>query len=120
MGVYSTGDHVWFLSGLHPARLRGGQGSLGSTRSRLLSGHTGGATRGGDRSGQGHETRGCVGHPPARRSPLIVTENGSYAVVRLSSYTLEYEADGLGKTWFKVRDAATIRHLRDDVNGLKA
>ena len=61
-----------------------------------------------------------MGQPPARRSPLIVTENGSYAVVRLSSYTLEYEADGLGKTWFKVRDAATIRHLRDDVNGLKA
>jgi len=49
-----------------------------------------------------------------------VTENGSYAVVRLSSYTLEYEADGLGKTWFKVRDAATIRYLRDDVDGLKA
>ena len=45
---------------------------------------------------------------------------GAYAVVRLSSYTLEYEADGLGKTWFKVRDAATIRQLRDYVDGLRA
>jgi len=36
------------------------------------------------------------------------------------SYTLEYEADGLGKTWFTVRAAATIRALRAYVDGLRA
>jgi len=46
--------------------------------------------------------------------------NGATAIVRLSSYTLEYEADGLGKTWFTVRDAATIRSLRAYVDGLRA
>jgi len=46
--------------------------------------------------------------------------NGVTAIVRLSSYTLEYEADGLGKTWFTVRDAATIRALRAYVDGLRA
>ncbi len=46
--------------------------------------------------------------------------NGATAIVRLSSYTLEYEADGLGKTWFTVRDTATIRALRAYVDGLRA
>ncbi len=46
--------------------------------------------------------------------------SGAYAVVRLSSYTIEYEADGLDKTWFKVRDAATIGWLRAYVDGLRA
>ena len=112
------------MSGSFPVSIR-----RDSVTDRALSGQRGAGSyqvtpaeqrAGGDRSGQGHETRDCVGQPPAQRSPLIVTENGSYAVVRLSSYTLEYEADGLGKTWFEVRDAATIRHLRDDVDGLKA
>jgi len=46
--------------------------------------------------------------------------SGAYATVRLSSYTVEYEADGLGKTWFKVRDAPTIGLLRAYVDGLRA
>ena len=46
--------------------------------------------------------------------------SGATAIVRLSSYTLEYEADGLGKTWFTVRDAATIRALRAYVDRLRA
>ena len=41
--------------------------------------------------------------------------SGAYATVRLSSYSVEYESDGLGKTWFKVRDTATIRLLREYV-----
>src|ERR671933_501529 len=47
----------------------------GQGRSRLLSGHAGGATCGGDKSGPGHQARDCVGQPPARRSLLILTES---------------------------------------------
>src|SRR5436305_7187533 len=47
----------------------------GQGRSRLLSGHAGGATCGGDQSGSGHAARDCVGQPAARRSILILTES---------------------------------------------
>src|SRR5205085_6507596 len=58
-----------------PAQLPGGQGSLGSPGTRLLSGHAGGAARGDDRSWSGHQATDCVGQFTARRSILIVTES---------------------------------------------
>src|SRR5205085_7268878 len=58
-----------------PAPLPGGQGSLGSPGTRLLSGHAGGAARGDDRSWSGHQATDCVGQFTARRSILIVTES---------------------------------------------
>jgi hypothetical protein len=46
--------------------------------------------------------------------------SGAYAIVRLSSYSSEYEAGDLGKTWFKVRDPEVVRFLRDYVNQMVA
>jgi hypothetical protein len=46
--------------------------------------------------------------------------SGTYAIVRLSSYTSEYEAGDLGKTWFKVRDPELVRLLREYVNRMAA
>lgn len=39
----------------------------------------------------------------------------SYAIVRLSSYDSEREAEESGKTWFEVRDPEIIRVLREYV-----
>jgi len=39
----------------------------------------------------------------------------SYAIIRLAAYNADEEATGLGHTWFKVRDVAVVRQLREYV-----
>ncbi len=36
----------------------------------------------------------------------------AYAIIRLAAYNADEEVTGLGRTWFKVRDAAIVRQLR--------
>ncbi len=43
-----------------------------------------------------------------------------FAVVRLSTYHAEREAEELGTTWFKLRDAAIVGALRDYVAAMRA
>jgi len=51
---------------------------------------------------------------PAPRTRLLfrVRLTDYYAIIRLSSYTAEDEHGERDKTWFKVRDAETVRLLR--------